>query len=641
MALKLGELVAYLKADDTALDRGLKTAHEKLRQAGEQARQYAPMVGGALAAGIGAGLVEALNVDAAKTKLAAQLGGDAQYAADMGRIAGNVYGAGFGQSLEAVNETLRGVLGSGLIAEDAIDADIEAITVKAQALADVFGQDVTQTIRAAGQLVRTGLAANAAEAFDIITRGFQQTGDMAGDLLETYSEYGTQFRKLGLDGATATGLLSQGLKAGARDLDIVADAFKEFSIRAVDGSKTTSEGFKMLGLDAGAMAEQIGRGGDSAKAGLDTVLDRLRGIKDPVLQSQAAVALFGTQAEDLGQALFALDPSKATAALGDVAGAADQLGKTVEESASHKLEALKRQVQGALVEKLGQAVPHIMATFGWLKDNSGWVTPLAIGLGILATAIGTVVVATKIWTAVHTAFGVVMTMTPVGLLIIGIGLIVAGILLLATKTKFFQTIWNASWGGIKSAASAVGSWFKDILWAKWIQPAWTGITSAGAKTLDWFNLLPGRLKSALSKVAGYISAPFRSAFNAIASFWNNSVGNINFSVPGWVPGIGGNSFSLPTIPMLAKGGIVPATRGGRLVGVAEGGEAEAVAPLSKLAAMIREAVRGEASAGESSIPEVHVYVGDRELTEIVDVRIQHRDRQVKRRAGAWATAAAR
>ncbi|WP_225855252.1 hypothetical protein [Micromonospora noduli] len=44
-------------------------------------------------------------------------------------------------------------------------------------------------------------------------------------------------------------------------------------------------------------------------------------MKDPVEQRAAAVALFGTKAEDLGDALYALDPSTAMAGLGDLAGA--------------------------------------------------------------------------------------------------------------------------------------------------------------------------------------------------------------------------------------------------------------------------------------------------------------------------------
>ena len=661
MALKLGELITYLRADDTALTRGIATAQEKLKAAGERASQFAPVIGGALAAGIGAGLAGALQVDAAKAKLAAQLGGDAKYAADMGRIAGNVYGRGFGQSLEEINESLRGVLGSGLISDDATDAEIEALVVKAQSLADVFGQDVTQTARAAGQMIRTGLAKDAGEAFDIITRGFQQTGDQAGDLLDTFSEYSTQFRKLGLDGVTATGLLSQGLKAGARDLDIVADAFKEFSIRAVDGSTATSEGFKALGLDAGAMAAQIGKGGEGAKKGLDTVLDKLREIEDPVKRSQVAVQLFGTQAEDLGDALFALDPSKAAKGLGDVAGAADKLGQTVEQSASQKFEAFKRKAQEAFVQKLGEAIPYIESTFSWLQKNSGWVEPLAIGLGLLAVAIGGIVLATKIWTAVQTALNVVMAMNPLGLFIIGIGLIVAGILLLWNNSSQFRDFWIGAWDKIKAAAAFVWNWVESnwpLLLAILTGPIGLAVLAivknwdkikAGAtavknwivdkfsQLVSWLTGLPGRISSSLSSMWDGLKSGFKAAINWVIGKWNNlSFGIPGFSIAGMsVPGV---NIGTPDIPYLAKGGIVTRPT---MAMVGEGGEHEAVAPLSKLAGMIRDAVQSVIGTGSTQPVEVHVHIGERELTEIVEVRIKHNNRQTARAAGPRTLAAAR
>ena len=55
-------------------------------------------------------------------------------------------------------------------------------------------------------------------------------------------------------------LLSQGLEGGARDTDKVADSLKEFSIRAVDGSKTTREGFEALGFSADEMGLPVRRG---------------------------------------------------------------------------------------------------------------------------------------------------------------------------------------------------------------------------------------------------------------------------------------------------------------------------------------------------------------------------------------------
>jgi phage-related minor tail protein len=53
---------------------------------------------------------------------------------------------------------------------------------------------------------------------------------------------------------------------------------------------------------------------------------------------------------------------------------------------------------------------------------------------------------------------------------------------------------------------------------------------------------------------------FKTAFNAIAAIWNNTVGKLSFKVPDWVPKLGGKGFSVPKIPMLAAGGIVTARR---------------------------------------------------------------------------------
>ncbi|GAA2238553.1 hypothetical protein GCM10010232_26670 [Streptomyces amakusaensis] len=69
-----------------------------------------------------------------------------------------------------------------------------------------------------------------------------------------------------------------------------------------------------------------------------------------------------------------------------------------------------------------------------------------------------------------------------------------------------------------------------------------------------------------------------------------AMNKIKFSVPDWVPVIGGKKFgfSIPTIPVpkLAEGGIVQPRSGGTLALVAEAGEAEAVIPLSKLGGMM-------------------------------------------------------
>ncbi len=89
--------------------------------------------------------------------------------------------------------------------------------------------------------------------------------------------------------------------------------------------------------------------------------------------------------------------------------------------------------------------------------------------------------------------------------------------------------------------------------------------------------LPGKFKSGLSTLLKIITAPFRLSFNAIAALWNNTVGKLSFTIPDWVPGIGGSGWSVPDIPMLAKGGIVTKPT---LALIGEAGP-EAVVPLSR------------------------------------------------------------
>jgi hypothetical protein len=100
--------------------------------------------------------------------------------------------------------------------------------------------------------------------------------------------------------------------------------------------------------------------------------------------------------------------------------------------------------------------------------------------------------------------------------------------------------------------------------------------------MEAFSLIYKGIKATMGFVANVITAPFKTAFKAVASLWNNTVGKLSFKVPGWVPGLGGKGFDVPDIPELAQGGIVT---GPTLAMIGEGREPEAVIPLSKLASM--------------------------------------------------------
>lgn len=164
----------------------------------------------------------------------------------------------------------------------------------------------------------------------------------------------------------------------------------------------------------------------------------------------------------------------------------------------------------------------------------------------------------------------------------------------------------------KSIASSVGVWFRDVFWGTWIKGAWSSILSAGKSTWNWLRELPGRLSGVFSSVGSRLASPFISAFNRIADAWNNTVGRLSWSVPGWVPGIGGNSISAPRLPRFHTGGIVPGVPGTEVPIMAMAGE--------------RVSRRGTDNGGTLGMANISVKIDG-------DVLIEAVGRLVRRRGG--------
>lgn len=562
MALDIGSLVGYLALNTDQFDTDLDGVGGKLKRAGKKLAPIANAAGLAAGAALAGGVVGAINVEQGNAKLAAQLGATGPTAKRLGKVAGSVYADGFGDSMSAVDDAIASVVHNIGGMRNASSKQLKGVTKQVLSLSNVFDQDLGQTTRAVGTLMRTGLAKNAKQALDIITKGMQTGANKADDLLDTINEYGTQFRKLGLSGKQSMGLLRQGLQGGARDADVVADSLKEFSIRAVDGSKLTAKGFKMLGLDGEKMAHRIGKGGKSANKALDKTLDRLRGIKDPVKRSKAAVALFGTQAEDLGKALYKLDPSKATKAMGKTEGATKKLGNTMQDTAAAKLEKFKRAATQAFTQLGAQALPVLKPLLGLLKQYSGVLVPVAAGFaGLLAAIkIGSAVASTaqaistfaksaklasaaaKVWTAVQWLLNAAMSANPIGIVVIAIAALVAAFIIAYKKSATFRKIVHAALHGVKVAAMAVWHWLKNSFvpfFTKTIPHAWhvvahfakkiwggikkvakvvwhaimaviRGYVNTVLAVVGWFARLPGRIRAWFGRVKDAAVAKLRA-----------------------------------------------------------------------------------------------------------------------------------
>jgi phage-related protein len=207
---------------------------------------------------------------------------------------------------------------------------------------------------------------------------------------------------------------------------------------------------------------------------------------------------------------------------------------------------------------------------GW-ADLAGGIAPIFEWLSktrvaTLAQAAAQKVAAAgaKVWAAGQWLLNAAMSANPIGLVVLAIAALVAIFVIAWKHSETFRNIVIGTWHGIKAVASAVGGWFVNTLWP-WIK-------GVGDRIAALFHGLPGKIKSAFSGLFSILTWPYRAAFNFIADAWNNTIGRLHWTVPGWVPVIGGQSISVPNIPHFGAGGVVPGVFGEPVPIMAHAGE---------------------------------------------------------------------
>jgi hypothetical protein len=176
-------------------------------------------------------------------------------------------------------------------------ADQRALTVEMAKVATAAGVDITDALKGADVASRT-FGLSAWDSVHLVDRGFSEMGLRADDWAETLNEYPRYFQQMGLSADDMFRVIKSGMDAGAMNTDKVADSFKELGIRIIDQSAGTKEALHSLGFDADAMSKTIAAGGPPARAALDSVIDRLRDMQDPLERNRLGVLLMGSQWED-------------------------------------------------------------------------------------------------------------------------------------------------------------------------------------------------------------------------------------------------------------------------------------------------------------------------------------------------------
>ncbi|MDH6283232.1 hypothetical protein [Prescottella agglutinans] len=336
-------------------------------------------VGLAVGAVLGKALSSAMENEVATDKLAAGLGLNPADAAKAGKVAGQIYAQAYGESMgdvtTAVDAVFSSLSKSGGVNFD--DGSLDKATKKAMDLAKVYDVDVAESAQMVNQLLGQGLVKNVDEGFDMITASFQRVpAAMRGEIPDIANEYGTYFRSIGFSGQEMFGTIVNASNQGKIAMDKVGDAVKEFGIRATDlGDTGAVEAIQTIGLGTADIQNRLLAGGESAKKATQEVVNGLLAIKDPAKQAELSVALFGTPLEDLDKAQipgFLTGLADAGKAMDGFGGSADQLGTTLNDNLSHKIEAFKRTVtQGltnfvsnVILPGLGNIYDGVAAVFG-------------------------------------------------------------------------------------------------------------------------------------------------------------------------------------------------------------------------------------------------------------------------------------
>jgi len=201
----------------------------------------------------------------------------------------------------------------------------------------------------------------------------------------------------------------------------------------------------------------------------------------------------------------------------------------------------KETIGAALLPALEAVLPVFIKFGAWAQENTEIILLVAGSIAAVSAAVLIFNTAVGLATAINTLFALSLTaaqLAMVGFITLGIALVIAALVALYFKfdivRKIVDTVFKGMLEGGKAVFDGLTTYFKAI-----------------------FNI-------------------YKTLFNGIAKLWNSTVGKLEFEIPSWVPVIGGKGFSVPSIPMLADGGIVT---GPTLAMIGERGP-EAVIPLS-------------------------------------------------------------
>jgi len=618
-----GEFGRYMQQAQNGVENFNKRASSAFKNVGIAA---GALVTGAIA-GLGTAVASTVvGMESSFSKLAAQTGASGEELEKYKDIATEAFSQGFGESISEVADSVGRL--SNMFGELS-DADLNTVTQGSFTIAKTFNQEATEVGRAVNALMTNFEGLSASDATDLITVSFQKTGDYANDLLDTFSEYSGYFADVGMSAEQFTSTLINGAESGAWNIDKVGDAVKEFGILSIDGSKTTIDGFKAIGLNADDMASKIAQGGDTANQAYMATVAGLANMDNEVERNKAGVALFGTTWEDLRDDVV-LSMTDSTNAVEGYQGATENALNTLNSGPIARMKNAWRDLVTQLSDNASgtsfldsvasaaeKAVPIVLdladkaVDFAKvIKDNWGPISNFILpavaafasfklamtGMTIISTiAKGFTVFTTalKLGTAAQVAFAAVSAVSPLTWIALAIGAVVAvGVLL-----------WK-NWDTIKIKA--------EELWAK-TKEVFGNVYDWGAEKIsgvtDFFGGLVDKVGEFIGKITNFKLPDWVSSIGS-------TIGNAASKVKGWFGGesyaVGSNRITHDQVAQIHKDEMIIPARQAQKVR-AMGGNIDNIDKLINKPAQ-SVPVASTTTNNQTSSPVIHMHVNANQLS---------------------------
>lgn len=551
-------------------DKGLKIAADdferterKARSAGQgfsEAGNKMALAGGVIAAGLGLAANTAINFEKQISAIGAVSGATRAELEQLRQ-----------KALQIGQDTSFSATEAALAMEDLAKAGVSVTDIMSGAA------DATVALAAAGGVelpMAAELAADAMNAFSLTAKELPRIADLiagaansssisVGDFGQSLKQVGAVANLAGLsfrDTATAIALMGQ---QGIKGSD-AGTSLKTMLSNLIPVTKQQKELFRDLGLltAKGSSAFFDMQGNVKSLADISQILqnatrnmtaEQRQLTLETIFGSdaiRAAAVLTKSGAEGFNNMAAAMEKTSAAevaaARLDNTAGAIEKLKGSAETAAISFGTILL-----PAITKVAQFLERTANFFNGLSDstkntivNIALVTSgllLFLGLAVkvfqfaqavktMVVALRLVTVATKVWMVVTKAAAVVWRLlnlafvaSPIGLIVVAIIALIAGIVLLWKHSETFRKIVLAVWDAIRKAALAVVEWFKEKA-IPFFKAAWDRIT--GFFSAAW-KIIQVILKAILSyikfwvgivtAVVRFLAPAFKAAFGLVAS----------------------------------------------------------------------------------------------------------------------------